>query len=143
MAKKAAKKSRRSTGKKKSAPRSVRLRPRSRKAPPGLVEKLREIDAQGEAYQTALPKISAEDRAEFDRVLAIRDGLIPPPRPPRKEGRQVSFAKELIAAVYPGDEWRAKPIRVVRHACASEAEMRGRQLPSPDSFARAMGRQHR
>jgi hypothetical protein len=157
MAKKAARKSKPSKVKSTEPPQRRLRYP----APPGLaeklrskvpcelVEKLREFEAQAEAYQTTPPNL-AEARAEIDRVQAIRDGLIPPTRPRRMESRkesrkkpQVSFAKELIAAVYPGGEWRIKTSGVVRHACASEAEARGRPLPSRDSFARAMDRWRR
>ena len=78
-------------------------------APAGLVEKLRELDAQADAYWAALPEISAEDRAEGDRALRIRDGLRPaekplaPSVPPpvaatSRKRRRKQPVRELVAA---------------------------------------------
>jgi hypothetical protein len=59
---------------------------------------------------------------------------------PRKDGPQVRHAKELMAVVYPGDEWGSMSIKAVRRGCAKEAAAKGWKLPSTDSFSRAMGR---
>jgi hypothetical protein len=52
----------------------------------------------------------------------------------------VRLAKELMAAVFPQGEWRRMGPMAVRKRCEPEAEARQVQLPSPDSFSRAMGR---
>ena len=88
MAKKA-QKSRRSKKKKKFTPRSVRLRsrgagsanPRHLQAPPALVEKLREFEAQADAYWAALPKISDKDRAAVDRSWTAQARVAAAPAP--------------------------------------------------------------
>jgi hypothetical protein len=54
--------------------------------------------------------------------------------------RSVHLAKELMAAVFPQGEWRRMGPMAVRKRCEPEAEARQVQLPSPDSFSRAMGR---
>jgi hypothetical protein len=58
----------------------------------------------------------------------------------REDGPAIRFAKELMAAKFPGDEWQAMKIKAVRKACEEGARARGRPLPSADSFSRAMGR---
>jgi len=55
----------------------------------------------------------------------------------------VRRAKELMAAVFPNDEFRTMKVKVVWSACAPEAKIRQIPLPSPDSFSRAMGRRSR
>jgi hypothetical protein len=56
------------TGKRRSkfAAQAKRLRT---KAPPELIAKLREFEAQAQAYWDGLPKVSDEDRREFDRAM--------------------------------------------------------------------------
>src|SRR5262249_28446617 len=94
-------------------------------------------------------KVLAEGRKEIDRLLAIRDGIIPPPwkkeaavtqRKKDRDKPAVRLARELIAAAYPKESWRAlKPV-TVRKGCERAADARGKALPGRDSFARAMGR---
>jgi hypothetical protein len=64
------------TGKRRSkfAAQAKRLRT---KASPELVAKLREFEAQAQAYWGGLPKVSEEDRRELDRAMA--------PQVPRRE----------------------------------------------------------
>jgi hypothetical protein len=54
--------------------------------------------------------------------------------------RSVRLAKELMAAVFPEGEWRRMGPVAVRKRCEPEAEARQVELPSADSFSRAMGR---
>jgi hypothetical protein len=60
-----------------------------------------------------------------------------------EDGPKVRLARELMGAVFPQDEWRQMKIKAVQKGCEQEAKTRGVPLPSPDSFARAMGRRRR
>jgi hypothetical protein len=142
---KAARRSKPSKRKSKQAKRPAEPPPVRRlrsKAPVELVEKLRQFEREAEAYWGGMQKVSAADRAELDRVLAIRNGSASPRRR-RGDGPQVRFAKELMAVKYPGGEWRTMKIVAVHKGCEKEAVARGKPLPSTDSFAWAMGRRHR
>lgn len=103
-------------------------------------QQLAELRRQEALLREARPKSLQEGRRLLDRALAAE---VWGSRPRQEDGPQVRFAKELLAATFPRNEWRTMTIKVVRHVCASEAEARGRRLPSPDSFARAMGRRRR
>ena len=59
------------------------------------------------------------------------------------DGPKVRLAKELMGAAFPQGKWRQMGIRAVRKGCEQEAKRRSVQLPSPDSFSRAMGRRRR
>ena len=48
-----------------------------------------------------------------------------------------------MAATFPQGEWRRMGVTAVRKRCEVEAEKRQVQLPSPDSFSRAMGRRRK
>ena len=56
------------------------------------------------------------------------------------EGPKIRLAKELMAAVYPNQEWREKGPVAVRKDCEAMAKAKKVALPGVDSFARAMGR---
>ena len=63
--------------------------------------------------------------------------------PKDAEGPKVRLAKELMDAAFPQGEWRRMGVRTVRKDCEQEAKTRRVQLPSPDSFSRAMGRRRK
>jgi hypothetical protein len=76
-------------------------------------------------------------------VVIVRMSERPPPSgdDPKDEGApMVRLAKELMDAVFLQREWRRMKVVVVRKRCEPIARARGVQLPSPDSFSRAMGR---
>jgi hypothetical protein len=60
--------------------------------------------------------------------------------PEDADGPKVRLAKELMAAAFPQGEWRQMGVRAVRKGCEEEAKTRRVQLPSPDTFSRAMRR---
>jgi hypothetical protein len=116
-----------------------KLRQFERGSPVELVEKLRQFERETEARRNEMPKISAAD------YRMVNEYLSPSQLAPRqqKDGPQVRRAKELMAAAYPGGEWRSMMIKAVHRECGKEANARGWKLPSPDSFSRAMGRRAR
>ena len=59
------------------------------------------------------------------------------------DGPKVRLAKELMDAAFPQGEWRQMGVRTVRKVCEQEAKKRRVQLPSSDSFSRAMGRRRK
>lgn len=63
--------------------------------------------------------------------------------PEDADGPKVRLAKELMDAAFPQGEWRQMGVRTVRKVCDKEAKTRRVQLPSPDSFSRAMGRRRK
>jgi hypothetical protein len=89
----------------------------------------------------------------FDDVLSAAASFAVIVRTPRRpswtdspkdaDGPKVLLAKKLMAAVFPQGEWRQMSLKAVRKSCESEATKRQVQLPSPDSFSRAMGRRHK
>jgi hypothetical protein len=72
--------------------------------------------------------------ADLDRLYPVAAS------PPIAKQSMVMLAKELMRETFPQEEWRTMGPRKVRHACEGAAEKRKKKLPSPDSFARAMGR---
>lgn len=56
---------------------------------------------------------------------------------------KVRLAKQLMDATFSQDEWRQMGVRAVRKRCEGEATKRRVQLPSPDSFSRAMERRRK
>jgi hypothetical protein len=69
-------KRRRSTRRRPAKPPTRKLRS---KAPAELTTKLREIDERGAAYRAQFDQAwLKQGREEIDRILAIRDGLLPP-----------------------------------------------------------------
>jgi hypothetical protein len=81
--------------------------------------------------------------ADLDKHLLGESAARPPDVvQPHADGRKrsVRLAKELIEATFPQSEWRRMGVTAVRKCCEQEAETREVQLPSPDSFSRAMGR---
>jgi hypothetical protein len=71
----------------------------------------------------------------------------PAPRAPmvvaNDDGPVVRLAKELMDTVFPRGEWRQMGPRAVRKGCEQEVNTRRVQLPSSDSFSRAMGRRRK
>ena len=63
--------------------------------------------------------------------------------PKDADGPKVRLAKELMDAAFPQSEWRQMGVRAVRKGCEQEANTRQVQVPSPDSFSRAMGRRRK
>jgi hypothetical protein len=80
--------------------------------------------------------------ADLDTRYPVAPAARPPDvaQPHADRQRSVRLAKELMAATFPQGEWRRMGVRAVRKRCEQEAETREVQLPSPDSFSRAMGR---
>jgi hypothetical protein len=78
----------------------------------------------------------------FALVVRVSEQL-PPDGPKAEDGPAVRLAKELMAAVFPQDEWREMKIRAVRKRCEQQAKARRVPLPSADSFSLAMGRRQR
>ena len=78
-------------------------------------------------------------------VIVLVSGRQPPwmDNPKDADGPKVRLAKELMDAAFPQGEWRQMGVRTVRKGCEQEAKTRRVQLPSPDSFSRAMGRRRK
>jgi hypothetical protein len=75
-------------------------------------------------------------------AVIVRVSEQQPPRmdhPKDADGPKVRLAKELMDAVFPQGEWRRMAVKAVRKGCEQEAKKRQVQLPSSDSFSRAMG----
>ena len=76
-------------------------------------------------------------------TVIVRVSEQPPPLlddPKDASGPMVRLAKELMDAAFPQGEWHQMKVKAVRKGCEPEAEARQVQLPSADSFSRAMGR---
>jgi hypothetical protein len=82
--------------------------------------------------------------ADLDKHYPVTAAVAGPPDvvQPHADGRKrsVRLAKELMATVFPEGEWRRMGPMAVRKRCEPEAEARQVELPSSDSFSRAMGR---
>jgi hypothetical protein len=127
---------------KRSASRKKSVRRLRFPASPELVKKFQQFEREAQAYWANSEGL-AQARATLDRMLAIRDGLIPPPwttKRRQEDGPQVRLAKRLMGTKFPGGEWHKMGPRAVRHACEELAEAWSVKLPGADSFARAMGR---
>ena len=79
-------------------------------------------------------------------ALVVRVSERQPPstdNPKDEDGPMVRLAKDLMAAEFPQGEWRQMKPTAVRKRCEQKAKTRQVQLPSPDSFSRAMGHRRR
>jgi hypothetical protein len=74
-------------------------------------------------------------------VVIVRISEQPPSKINNLRGRKL--ARALIDTVYPQGEWRQMKGVVVRKGCEKEAKTRSVQLPSADSFSRAMCRRRK
>jgi hypothetical protein len=127
---------------------SRRRKPPSVPAPPEIAEAVRSFARlwpDGPPTKAEIQKAqrnSDEASKRILRAIAIRDGLVRPPwmdNPKDADGPKVRLAKELMDAAFPQGEWRQMGVRAVRKGCEQEAKTRRVQLPSSDSFSRAMG----
>jgi hypothetical protein len=124
---------------------SRRRKPGSIPAPPETVRFFARLWPDGPPTKAEIQKAqrnSDEASKRILRTIAIRDGLVRPPwmdSPKDIDGPMVRLAKELMDAAFPQGAWRQMGVRAVRKGCEPEAKKRHVQLPSPDSFSRAMG----
>jgi hypothetical protein len=134
-------------GRKSSTTRQRRCRTAAKPTRPvkrGELPPLRLTPEQIAALRKQEAELQAGRRA-LDLYVLRADNQIPPPGTRRQRQRQrakqqVNFAKELLEIAYPEGEWRTMRIGAIRHGCAPAAKVKGKPLPSRDSFARAANR---
>jgi hypothetical protein len=102
---------------------------------------------KGEEGESVGLKPAAGNQLGIDRyALIVRVSERRPPwtdNPKDAYGPKVRLANELMDATFPQGEWRQMGVRAVRKRCEQQAKTGGVQLPSPDSFSRAMGRRRK
>jgi hypothetical protein len=99
---------------------------------------------KGEEGESVWLRPAAGSQLGIDRyALIVRISERQPPsrdNPKAADGPKVRLAKELMDIAFPQGEWRQMGVRAARKGCEQDAKTRRVQLPSPDSFSRAMGR---